>query len=337
MNNIHLFAGANSAQGFCSHYQYLALDSFQRVYILKGGPGTGKSTIIKEVAKQFPCSLEKYHCTAAADSLDGLYIPSKQVSILDGTAPHTIGPRLPGAVQQTVDLGSYWDYRALAARRQQIEKLINEISELYKIAYGWLAVAAGLANLVQKTERRGDVEAQAQDDMQSILKLVPDTSQGFNRKAFASGLTSKGIVNFLPRLKAKSSIALEGGNRAFNSLVLAEIARALKLRGIPAIYLYCGFQPDYLEHIYIPGEFALFSSHPPHRVQGADWTFGSDYRGPSESADQIQYYMDKAVINIAAAAKLHAALEGCYNPCMNFQEVAGLPKRIAAEIAYLNP
>lgn len=337
MNNIHLFAGANSAQGFCSHYQYLALDSFKRVYILKGGPGTGKSTIIKAVAKQFPCPLEKYHCTAAADSLDGLYIPSLQVSILDGTAPHTIDPRLPGAVQQTVDLGSYWDAGALAARRQQIHGLVTEISGLYKIAYGWLAVAAGLADLVQETERSRDVGAQAQDSVLSILKLVPNMAKGFNRKAFASGLTSKGFVSFLPRLKAKVSIALAGGNRAFNSLVLAEISRTLKVRRIPAIYLYCGFQPEYLEHIYIPGEFALFSSHPPHVVLEADATFCPDYRGSTELEDQVNYYTDKAVTNIAAAAKLHAELEGCYNPHMNFQAVAVLPKKIAAEIARLNP
>lgn len=337
MKDIHLFAGANSAQGFCSHYQYLAMDSFKRVFILKGGPGTGKSTIIKEVARQIHFPQEKYHCTADAKSLDGLYIPALQVSILDGTAPHTTDPRLPGAVQQTVDLGSCWDYKALAARRQQIQELATEISELYQIAYRWLAVAASLADLVQELERHRDVEVQTQDCLAKILPFIPDREQGFKRKAFASGLTSKGIVSFLPRLKAKSSIGLTGGNRAFNSQVLGEFARALKLRQIPAIYLYCGFQPEYLEHIYIPGEFALFSSHPPHVVRTADMTFGPDYRGPSELEAQSLFYMDKAVNNIAAAAKLHAELEACYNPHMNYKLVAELRKRIADEIADLNP
>ncbi|MDD2282814.1 MAG: ATPase, partial [Eubacteriales bacterium] len=194
MKDIHLFAGANSAQGFCSHYQYLAMDSFKRVFILKGGPGTGKSTIIKEVARQIHFPQEKYHCTADAKSLDGLYIPALQVSILDGTAPHTTDPRLPGAVQQTVDLGSCWDYKALAARRQQIQELATEISELYQIAYRWLAVAASLADLVQELERHRDVEVQTQDCLAKILPFIPDREQGFKRKAFASGLTSKGIV-----------------------------------------------------------------------------------------------------------------------------------------------
>lgn len=335
MENNHFFAGANSALGFCSHYRYLALDNFKRVYILKGGPGTGKSTIIKHLASQIHRPLDYYHCTADPDSLDALFIPSLHVSILDGTAPHNIDPRLPGAVQQIINLGSAWDCRALADSRQRILELTNQISSLYQLAYSWLAVAAGLEDLIQKQERRENSAAYAKECFVKIKQHIPNRAQGFKRKAFASGLTARGTVNFLPALPANIKIGLIGDNRSFNSYILNETARWLRKRQIPASYLYCGLQPEYLEHIYIPGEFALFSSHSPHSAPVLDMAFGEETSCNSDLEQQTAYFIDKAVSTIAAAAKLHADLEGCYTPHVDFSKVQKLRTGIADEIAEL--
>lgn len=335
MENNLFFAGANSAQGFRSHYRYLALDNFKRVYILKGGPGTGKSTIIKHLASQIHRPLEKYHCSADPDSLDALFVPTLQVSILDGTAPHTVDPRLPGAVQQIVDLGSAWDYRALAASRQRILELTDEISGIYQLAYRWLAIASGLKELIQLQERRQNAAAYAQECFAEIRRHIPDRAQGFMRKAFASGLTGKGTLSFVPSLSAKIKIGLIGNNRAFNSNILKATAHWLQKRKIPAVYLYCGLQPEYLEHIYIPGEFALFSSHSPHSASALDMAFGQDTPCNSGLEQQAAYFIDKAVSAIAAAAKLHADLEGCYTPHVDFSIVQKLRTGIADEISEL--
>ena len=52
MVGISLFAGANSAKGFYSFYRFLNRDDYQKVFILKGSPGTGKSTLLRELARQ---------------------------------------------------------------------------------------------------------------------------------------------------------------------------------------------------------------------------------------------------------------------------------------------
>ena len=57
------FLGSNTGEGFRGFYGDLLYgsgfgDSRQYVYILKGGPGTGKSTFIKKVASM----LEKSDC-----------------------------------------------------------------------------------------------------------------------------------------------------------------------------------------------------------------------------------------------------------------------------------
>lgn len=336
MNTINLFAGANSAAGFYSHYQCLAEDSLNRVFILKGGPGTGKSTIIKRVARHFSCSLEKYHCTAAPDSLDALYIPSLGVSIVDGTSPHTIEPNLPGAVQQVIELGAFWNESLLAAQREKIQKVAAEKAHRFKAAYGWLAVAGKLADQVQQLERPGTFPS-PQKIAAKIIKYIPKTAAGTNRHAFATGITAAGFVSFLPGLKARHSFSLTGGNRAFNTLVLQEIARCLALGNIPAHYLYCGLQPQYLEHIYIPGEFAVFSSHPPHTIKGNTGEFGPEYTGPSELENQVSKYIQRGIGTMAEAARFHSELEEIYRSSMEYAPIAEVPEKIVKAIRHSSP
>ena len=49
---IHLFAAANTSGGFVSLFDNaFCRDGVSKIYILKGGPGCGKSTLMKNYAK----------------------------------------------------------------------------------------------------------------------------------------------------------------------------------------------------------------------------------------------------------------------------------------------
>ena len=48
----HYFACGNTAKGFQNFFES-NLDDLQKVYILKGGPGTGKSTLMKKIGKKY--------------------------------------------------------------------------------------------------------------------------------------------------------------------------------------------------------------------------------------------------------------------------------------------
>ena len=51
VNSIQYFLGANSPTGFYSLYdQLLPPEQASAIYILKGGPGCGKSTLMRRVA-----------------------------------------------------------------------------------------------------------------------------------------------------------------------------------------------------------------------------------------------------------------------------------------------
>ena len=94
--HIQYFLGANSPTGFYSLYDCLISPQEARaVYILKGGPGCGKSTLMRKVgtwAEEAGLETEYILCSGDPDSLDAVILPGRDVAIVDGTAPHVVVP-----------------------------------------------------------------------------------------------------------------------------------------------------------------------------------------------------------------------------------------------------
>ena len=89
---VRYFLGANTPQGFYSLYDEL-LDpaGANDIFILKGGPGCGKSTLMRRVSAALEHegqSAEYIICSGDPDSLDAVIFPKLKAAIVDGTAPH---------------------------------------------------------------------------------------------------------------------------------------------------------------------------------------------------------------------------------------------------------
>ena len=127
------FAAANTEKGFRSLFdEIFTPEKFRRIYILKGGPGTGKSTLMRNlgaVAEGEGYDVEYICCSSDPDSLDGLFIPAISTGFVDGTAPHVWHPRAVGTFEQWINLGAFWNEKMLSDRREQIEKLKQELKE----------------------------------------------------------------------------------------------------------------------------------------------------------------------------------------------------------------
>ena len=115
--HIQYFLGANSPSGFYSLYDHLLPpERASRFYILKGGPGCGKSTLMRKVARRAEEAGETVEytlCSGDPDSLDAILLPRLGVAIVDGTAPHVVEPKYPGAVEEYVNLGRAYQREGL--------------------------------------------------------------------------------------------------------------------------------------------------------------------------------------------------------------------------------
>ena len=124
---IRYFLGANSPRGFYSLYsELLPPETAEAVYILKGGPGCGKSTVMGQVAARLAQAgetVEYILCSGDPASLDGVVIPRLRTALVDGTAPHVVEPKYPGVAEQYVNLGACYDRAGLQGVREEIAHL----------------------------------------------------------------------------------------------------------------------------------------------------------------------------------------------------------------------
>ncbi len=145
-HEIQYFLGANSPTGFYSLYsELLPPETASVIYILKGGPGCGKSTLMRQVAQQAAQAgetVEYILCSADPDSLDAVVLPRLGAALVDGTAPHVVEPKYPGAVEQYVNLGDCYDRAGLRAIRGEILTCMDGYKEHYQRAYRCLDAAA---------------------------------------------------------------------------------------------------------------------------------------------------------------------------------------------------
>ena len=88
--NTTYFLGACTPHGFYSYYTSL-LEEVDRLTIIKGGSGCGKSTFMRKIgsaAEARGLDVSYILCSSDLESLDAVLIPSLGIAFADGTAPH---------------------------------------------------------------------------------------------------------------------------------------------------------------------------------------------------------------------------------------------------------
>lgn len=139
------FLGTSVPEGFFSCFDQLTPPQpGWFTYVLKGGPGTGKSTLMKQTAQALEArdlQCERIFCSSDPASLDAVILPALRVSIVDGTPPHTLEPPYPGARGTIIDLGACWDGRKLQAREAEIVAVTDEYKACHARCRRFLASA----------------------------------------------------------------------------------------------------------------------------------------------------------------------------------------------------
>ncbi len=188
------FPGANTGKGFFSRFSGIVprWERAHYTYVLKGGPGVGKNTLMKKVAK---CATEKgyeveeFHCASDPSSLDAVRVAEKGIVLLDGTAPHSIDPVLPGICDEVIDLGHFKRQNEFATFKGELERLFLENKRHYRAAYSML----GAAYFLKKEALAALGEAV---DRKMLCELLQVVKNGKKRELFARSATPKGVIDY---------------------------------------------------------------------------------------------------------------------------------------------
>ncbi|MBR4548527.1 MAG: hypothetical protein IKO83_01250 [Oscillospiraceae bacterium] len=144
------FLGANSTEGFASLYRFFpgAEDAF--LHIVKGGPGTGKSSFMRRIGAAAEARGLDVHyvlCSGDPASLDGVFIPTLHLAWVDGTAPHVSEPICFGVDSDYVNLGMFCRTPFDSETSEKLKELLRRHKRLYAEAYRELKHVQRLENI----------------------------------------------------------------------------------------------------------------------------------------------------------------------------------------------
>ena len=74
-NSVDFFLGTTTPAGFKGYFEPLRREPGMQMYLIKSGPGCGKSTLMKRLAvkaEQKGEPIQRIHCASDPDSLDGV-------------------------------------------------------------------------------------------------------------------------------------------------------------------------------------------------------------------------------------------------------------------------
>ena len=260
MKQIKYFLASNSCDGFVSYFDtcFDPKDGW-KAYVIKGGPGTGKSSFMKKIVKRAEdegYSVHRCPCSSDPDSLDAVVIPKLKVSVLDGTAPHVIDPQYPGAVENILNFGDFWHKEKLVAKRTEIIKLTDKNKALHKTASAFLKSAGTLLkenrSIVIKNVDTAKAESYASVLAKKYLKEKGSAENEDIR--FLSAVSPKGVVNFEETVYAfcDKFVIIKDETGVVSSFIFDIIRQKALNRKLKIITVKNPFLPNVTEHILIP-------------------------------------------------------------------------------------
>ena len=342
------FAGANSGDGFVSDYdRVLCEERFERVYIIKGGPGVGKSTAIRrcsEAASLLGADVVEYRCGSDADSLDLAVIEKdgRKTAVLDGTAPHTRDPGYPGAAAEIVDFGRAWSRAKLEGMRDIILDEAKKKADAFADAYRLLAAAKSLRRDSLRLVMRALDKAKMHSAAVRLLKKVGAESDGGSPVfRYADGITMKGAYSLDTPEKIAAKTVYVSDDYMSGTLLIAELYSIAAYERIGAAVFVSPLDPELYRGIYLSSCGVYFGIAKTgcekcavNMMRFLSPTALAEIRGRRRASDKLALAaFDEALVRLGEAREHHFALEGMYGSATDYGIVDELTSSLAADIA----
>lgn len=352
----HAFPGSNTPNGFYSFFNYiLPQEEANQLYVIKGGPGTGKSSFMKRMgtyATEQGFDVEFFHCSSDPGSLDAMVIPSLKIAFLDGTSPHVVDPIAPGVTDQILNFGTSWDADQLIPHKEEIFALSNRIHDGFTKAYYYLAAAKNIYDAYiftesQAIDRNTKIKIE-KNLMDQVFKNVKDKGTlGNVRHLFSTAITGEGVLDYIHTIigATKNVYFIKESFGCNSKEVMQKISDTAVSKGYNVACYHSPMDPSKIEDIIISElDLAITVSHPLHKPRIfpaliSDFTTALD----STTLKNLDFELDKdkrlfldlidkACNRIATNKKYHDELEKYYIQAIDFTSIDALYESLIKKI-----
>lgn len=346
------FLAANSCEGFVSQFSncYDPKDGW-KAYIIKGGPGTGKSTFMKYMLKKGTdkgLKAELFPCSSDPDSLDAVSFPEIKTVIMDGTSPHTVDPIYPAAVDTILNFSQFWNEEKITSDTEEIIKLTDKNKALHKTASLYLQAAGKLIcdniKIASANTYKNRVNKYAEKLCKKYLRDKETTGKESIR--YLSGVTPKGIVSFGDSVitTCEELVIIEDQFGFVTNILMKKIREYSLEKGYEIITLNNALIPTLTDHIIIPelslavvreSEYQHFKKDI-RRIHARRFM---DLKELNKSREKIKFnkkvtkeLLLSAIETLKKAKDVHDQLESFYIKAMDFEALTQFAKKYEKEI-----
>ena len=341
-DSIDFFLDATTPAGFKGYFEPLRHEPGMQMYLIKSGPGCGKSTLMKRLARaaeQRGELTQRIHCASDPDSLDGVILPGQHRAIVDATAPHVVEPDAPGADEVVVSLYHTIDAEKLHQCTDKVKALFARNALLRSRAARYIASAGSLL----LDSRRAEACSANFDKVRRYVKrlctrVMPRTEGiGSEELRLLSAVTPKGEMFYQGTAQALADkfIVFRDDYGAVSRLLLELIRAEALTRGYHIITCPCAMHPeDKIDHILIPELKLAFLTdnrwHPVHlpSVQAVRCTRFLDRENLAAYRARLRFneraaaeLLEQASALMAQAKSCHDELETYYRAAVDFGKV----------------
>lgn len=342
------FLGGSTRNGFYTSFWEEQRGKYG--FYLTGGPGSGKSTLMKTVANAFRDEeVSFYHCASDPESFDAVVLEERDVFLADATPPHEQSVTLPHITGEQIDLASALNGSALYGYADKVVMLSEKNSMLHKQAsgaIGGISAMLDILNGIGKDALLYDrIKGYSERFAKRVLTGVKRTgSVGIPMNRQLSSLTPKGWITWVP--DECDVIVLDDQYGAAAECFLCTFRELALHAGFDCIMTKSLVQTNKpVLHLYIPALRLVFLTSAPHMPYHVAPTmllhtrrfYDSDKLKKQRSLihfcrQTVRSLMNHTTCLLDEALTVHDEIETYYIAAQNREILSSTAKRLIGEI-----
>ena len=272
-------------------------------------------------------SAEYYYCSSDPASLDCVIIGD--IVLADGTAPHLLDVKIPGARDEIINLGEFWDTEKLEDKIAEINTLMEYKSGCYGRAYKYLSACLTLREVNRSLVFPAIKQKKLEGAVTRILRDVPKGGGFKIIPAITDSVGMKGRSKFDTYIKCAEKLYIIDDFCDTAGFYLSLLIKQAQLNENELRVSYCPVDPSVPDAVYFCETGTTFvvgeKKEPDKEYSRINMkrfvnmkqisAIKSEYKHNAKLGEAL---LDSACEALAQAGIYHDMLEKIYSGCMDF-------------------